>query len=803
MFRGVHNSMGALFKDGRKKQIILAVAVGLVVLLALYSIRFVKFNNDIMVMLPQQENIRKTFDFFRESPLAGNAFISFEIKNSEEFSTLIAAVDQFSDSLDSPMIRRIVTGMDGAKTYDDIREFVRLAPQLMSEDDFDVLDTKLNASFIQEKIEKLYRTLLSPSGLVMMPMMELDPLSLQSNALSKLRSLATSMEYAIEIRDGHLVSPDGCRALVILETDISITEGTGARALIRYLEEALSKLPSGVSADLIAGHLHSLSNEKVIKHDIFVTVSVASVGFLLLFLFLFKDIRAVLLFLVPMVSVSISVLICSWILGELSYIIMGMGSLISGIAVDYCIHVYVAMRSTQSRQSAISEVAKPIMIGALTTVGVFCVFFLSQVPGYRELALFTIVSILLSLGFAILLLPHFFTGSSGKVQKQREKFRWTLNISDKYVILIWGLLLGGCVVVLPFVRFKTDVKQYDGSETSIFQTEEKFNRDWEISDRLAMLVVEAANFNDALKKNYQIQPEIDTIFGNEQYKSLTCFWLPEHVRHDNLARWNRFWQNDRGWEIKKSILSSAAQYDFTKEAFGPFFNMLNLGPDAVKAFDELGVLKQLKPRFAFKTREGYQLVTFFNDSEKLVERVNRASKNWYDVFVVSTNQFKKHLSKAVLSEATFLSLVIAIIIPVLTFMFLRKFRLVLFALVPVVSSVLVILGMLTLFRITLNAASIIALLVVGGLSIDYGIFMVYQCHKHIKSDTRMAVTLSALTTLFGAGSLVFAKHPVLFSYGTTMAFGILAGYLSAVFVVPALYRLKKKDNFLAEFYRTV
>jgi len=572
----VQASMQSQFRFERKKQIILAIAVGLVVLLALFSLRSIKLTNDIKVMLPQQENILQTFDFFRKTPLAGNVFVSFEIKDSKEFPKLISAVDQFSASLDTPMIKSVVTGTDGVISYDGIREFVRLAPQLMSEEELNVLDARLNGPFIHKVIKKLYRDLLSLSGLVMKPVIEQDPLGFQKETLAKLRNLATNMKHNVEIRNGHLISRDGCHALVILETDISITEGVGAKALIRYIEDALLELPTAVSADLIAGHLHSLSNERVIKRDVFVTIAVASIGFLALFLFLFKDIKALLLFMVPIVSVLISILICSWILGELSYIIMGMGALISGIAIDYCIHVYVAMRSGQTRQVAMGEITMPIMIGALTTVGVYSVFLLSRIPGYRELALFTVISILLSLGFAILLLPHFLTNNPGKIAEYKLKFRWTLNIPDKYVILIWSILLGSCLLLLPFVNFKTDVRQYDGSEESIFQTEEKFDQDWEVKDRPAMIVVEATSFNEALERNYQIQQQVDLIFDNESYNSISRVWLPESVRHENLVRWSRFWKEGRYKKLKDYFQTYSTQYDFEENAFDPFFKMLYL-----------------------------------------------------------------------------------------------------------------------------------------------------------------------------------------------------------------------------------
>jgi predicted exporter len=79
-------------------------------------------------------------------------------------------------------------------------------------------------------------------------------------------------------------------------------------------------------------------------------------------------------------------------------------------------------------------------------------------------------------------------------------------------------------------------------------------------------------------------------------------------------------------------------------------------------------------------------------------------------------------------------------------------------------------------------------MVVVGLCIDYGIFMVYDCHYRMETGTRTAVNFSAATTLIGAGVLLFARHPVLFSIGLTMVTGVLAGYVSSVLVLPSLYR---------------
>jgi predicted exporter len=88
---------------------------------------------------------------------------------------------------------------------------------------------------------------------------------------------------------------------------------------------------------------------------------------------------------------------------------------------------------------------------------------------------------------------------------------------------------------------------------------------------------------------------------------------------------------------------------------------------------------------------------------------------------------------------------------------------------------------------SLTAPAMIAATVVLGLSIDYGIFIVHACDRHVDTETMAAVTLSSASTLIGTGALMLSRHPVLFSIGFTMFTGITAAYASSVLVVPALY----------------
>ena len=94
------------------------------------------------------------------------------------------------------------------------------------------------------------------------------------------------------------------------------------------------------------------------------------------------------------------------------------------------------------------------------------------------------------------------------------------------------------------------------------------------------------------------------------------------------------------------------------------------------------------------------------------------------------------------------------------------------------------LAIMVLTGIRLNFFNMAACVLVIGLSIDYGVFMVRRQPAHRITD--LAVMVSALTTIGGFGALALARHPAMFSLGITVILGIVPAMLCALIVVPAL-----------------
>jgi predicted RND superfamily exporter protein len=72
--------------------------------------------------------------------------------------------------------------------------------------------------------------------------------------------------------------------------------------------------------------------------------------------------------------------------------------------------------------------------------------------------------------------------------------------------------------------------------------------------------------------------------------------------------------------------------------------------------------------------------------------------------------------------------------------------------------------------------------------------MTYESDREQRKSTVKAVTISAVTTLIGAGVLLFARHPALFSIGLTLVIGVAAGYISSIAVIPSFQRLMSHEQ---------
>ncbi len=131
---------------------------------------------------------------------------------------------------------------------------------------------------------------------------------------------------------------------------------------------------------------------------------------------------------------------------------------------------------------------------------------------------------------------------------------------------------------------------------------------------------------------------------------------------------------------------------------------------------------------------------------------------------------------------------------------LRNFKASLIATIPLVLGMIWMLGIYPLLGLKLNMINLTMVPLVIGLGINYGVHFV--CRYLLEPDipevyktTGKAVTLSALTTMFGFGSLALVgTWAAISSMGMILFVGITTSLLTAIFIEPALLGFLKKNS---------
>ena len=117
----------------------------------------------------------------------------------------------------------------------------------------------------------------------------------------------------------------------------------------------------------------------------------------------------------------------------------------------------------------------------------------------------------------------------------------------------------------------------------------------------------------------------------------------------------------------------------------------------------------------------------------------------------------------------------------------RAWRPVLAAFLPPVLVAVLVLSMLSLAGVHANLLHVMSLMMVMGMGVDYGVFLVDSAgDREAFGATMLSLLMSCLTTAFVFGTLAFSSQPALRSIGVTTGVGILLSYLLAPVALVAL-----------------
>ena len=808
---------GGFFFDFFHKHVLLRRSVLLTLTIALVvSIFQLSYKEDISDFMPLTDEEKLDMEIYQEISGVNKLVVLFSCDKENPDST-IAAIDLFQESvkkLDSHhWTSDMVTRFDMEKVGE-VTEFVyQNIPYFLTGRDYSRMDSLLSAeNYVSEQLDRDREMLMFPSGGILSENISRDPLNLFTPVLSKLQGL--QQENKFEMYDGYIFTPDMSRAIVMLSSPFGNSETDKNSQLLQLLtfgiEQMNARYPN-IEAHVLGGPQIAVGNAQQIKHDSILAVSLAVVLILALLFFSFRSLRNILLI---VFSIGWGWLFALGALAlfhdNISIIVVGISSVILGIALNYPLHLIAHIRHETNIRQALKEISAPLLVGNITTVGAFLALVPLNSVALRDLGLFASLLLIGTIFYVLVFLPHQVKiGDSGqnntKVQHpspithllsrishiQLDNKPWLVGI-----VIILTLIFGWYSFQMEFDSNLANINYMTDEQRADMDYFQKLTADDTVSTKRTLYVVSSAPTIDAA---------LDSC-NSKKINGVSQFLASKSMQKERISRWNDFVAKHHDL-FNAQFAKAAKDKGFSTDAFSDFQQIINgnyeprefsyFAPLTSTVFDGNIVQHNNTSHLTPYTQHSYYIVDKLSVEASEIENVKSRIPGSFDIESLNSS-----LANSLSDNFNYIGWSCSLIVFFFLWFSFRKIGLAIISFVPMAISWVWILGLMAILGIKFNIVNVILATFIFGQGDDYTIFMTEGCiyehktGKPILASYKHSILLSAIIMFIGIGTLIVAKHPSLHSLAEITIVGMSSVVFMSWLIPPLLFRLiyKKKGE---------
>ena len=783
-----------------RRSVLLTLTIALVV-----SVFQLSYKEDISDFMPLTEEEKQDMEIYQDISGVNKLVVLFSCDKENPDST-IAAIDLFQDCVKKMDTHKwtsdMVTRFDMEKVGE-VTEFVyQNIPYFLTERDYSRMDSLLRAdNYLAEQLDRDREMLMFPSGGLLSENISRDPLNLFTPVLSKLQGL--QQENKFEMYDGYIFTPDMSRAIVMLSSPFGNSETDKNSQLLQLLNSGIEQMNTrypNIEARVLGGPQIAVGNAQQIKHDSILAVSLAVVLILALLFFSFRSLRNILL-----IAFSIG---WGWLfaLGALalfhdniSIIVVGISSVILGIALNYPLHLIAHIGHETNIRQALKEISAPLLVGNITTVGAFLALVPLNSVALRDLGLFASLLLIGTIFYVLVFLPHQVSVPQ-KVEEVKEKDDGLVARGNRLLDCISHIRLDnkswlvGIVIILTLVFgwFSFQV-EFDSNLANInYMTDEqradmdyfqKLTADDTVSTKRTLYVVSSAPTIDAA---------LDSC-NSKKINGVSQFLASESMQKERISRWKEFVSKHHDL-LNAQFAKAAKDKGFSTEAFSDFQQIIN-GNYEPRHFDYFSPITSTVFNGNIVKQNQYFIVDKLSVEASEIEKVKSSIPGSFDIESLNSS-----LANSLSDNFNYIGWACSLIVFFFLWFSFRKIELAIISFVPMAISWVWILGLMAILGIKFNIVNVILATFIFGQGDDYTIFMTEGCiyehktGKPILASYKHSILLSAIIMFIGIGTLIVAKHPALHSLAEITIVGMSSVVFMSWLIPPLLFRLMYKKK---------
>ncbi len=767
---------------------------------------------DISRILPRDRQTEKLNDLLQNAKFADKLVLMVSLKDSSRYSPESLAA--FSDSFTGEML---------AQFPDYIREIKNqvsdsLIPQLLpvvqdhlpvflDSTDYTSIDKLILRGKLKETLEANLHTLTSPAGMILKSFISRDPVGISSLAFKKIRELQYDENF--DLYEGHIITRDN-RYMLLFISPAFPPGNTGKNGiLLTGMDNIIHNLQIHGFPEVDAGYFGAVAvsegNARQLRKDSFLTLGITLVFLVLFIAWYFKKKRAPFIIMLPVLQgalFSLSVIYC--IKGTISVIALAAGSIVLGIAINYSLHVYNHFRHRRKMATVINDLASPLTIGSLTTIGGFLALQFVKSDMLKDLGLFAAFSLIGASLSSLIFLPHLISqsGYAPMEKKDTERSSWIMRLSEyhpeknKYIVGFIFLLTVVFAFTMNRVSFDQDMMHMNFMPEKLKRSEAVLNRINEYSLRSVYLITDGKNLDEALKKQESLDATISNLREKnliKKYSGAFHLLISDSLQQVRIRQWNRYWTVIKKTQLLQNLRKTGDSLGFSTRAFSPFSDVLNKNFQPLDSLSENLIKNGFANDYIISKKGQTSLVTLLKVSPDDKSSIYKAFSNDPLVTVIDRQYLASKLVNIVSSDFSQIGWMTSILVFLVLLLTYGRIELTLVSFIPMFIAFVWILGIMGLAGLQFNIVNIILSALIFGLGDDYSLFIMdgllqeYRTGKENLSSYKSSIVLSAITTLAGLGVLIFAKHPALRSIALISITGILSVVIISQVLIPFMF----------------
>lgn len=765
-----------------------------------------KYSEDIGDFLPLGTSEQESLSVYQNISGANRIYILFNNPNDADYT--INAIDCFLNKVqekDSLNWCKDLTAQFNIEQIQEVMNFIYdNIPYFLTSKDYTRIDSLLSQpNYISSQLKRNKEMLMFPSSGMMLNSIMRDPLSLYSPILDALQNSNQQMNF--EMYEGYIFTPDMTRAIAMMSSPFGNSETEYNSRILLLLHESIDYMEEqfpDVKVNIVGGPEIAVGNASRIKKDSIFAISLSIILIVILAIYTIGSFRNVLLI---FLSIGWGWLFAlagmSFFSSQVSIIVIGISSVMLGIAVNYPLHLIVHITHVPNKRIAIKEIITPLIIGNITTVGAFITLIPLQSVALHDLGLFASFLLIGTIIFVLIYLPHFLKEKNLKSKESR-----ILNIiasfsPEKYTYLV--IIVCIITIILSFYSFKTDFDSNIANMNYMTKDQKEhmqyfqnlFSKQENQTTQMLYVLSSANTYDDALNDNIKIIHTIDSLIQIgliEDYKSVYPFLSSKQEQEERINAWNDFTSKYCNI-LTDSLEFNATQIGFSSNAFHKFITSIKgeeniLLPQDIEYFSPLTKSIFAQNITQLDDNKLCYIVNILNVNPDNLEDVKSYFSKCFDVISMN-NALSSNLSE----NFNYIGWACSVIVFLFLWFFFGSIELAIISFIPMAISWIWILGIMTLLGIKFNIVNIILATFIFGQGDDYTIFMTegcqyeYKYQRSILKSYKSSIIQSALIMFVGIGTLIVSKHPAMHSLAQVTIIGMVCVVFMSYMIPPLLF----------------